>query len=565
MKQHEFNTVVFDLGGVIINLNVPRCVNNFKRLMGEENVRNVLGIDDEGEGVAAVSAATRQLMHDYEHGNISTDDFLSSIQSYCHPGTTIQQVREAWMSMLSDLPQERLDYIAVLRQAGYKTVLLSNSNQMHWDPIYEQYHLDRYFDRIFASHHLHMAKPTQEMFEYVAREAQIDSAHTIYVDDLDKNRAAAEKYLGWQTCATIEELKMKEILNHFAIPNAVADPQPLKIGFINDSFIVRAKNPGEKSYFLQRINHHIFQNVEGLQQNIQKVTNHIRRKLQEAGETDIERKVLELVPTTDGKLYYRTPQGDYWRVYVLIENATSQEKVTPESAELTGEAFGRFQRQLSDLPFDELCESIPNFHNIEFRLHQLDEALAADVAGRKATCADIIAAIDRRREEMCLAERLFREGKLPKHINHCDTKVNNILFDEAGRPICIVDLDTVMPGFVLSDFGDFMRTAANTGQEDDKILDNIRVDLQIFEAYARGYLKQATFLTDIEKELLPYGCRLLSYMQTVRFFTDWLNGDTYYKILYPEHNLVRTCAQLRLLEEQEKVADEMANIIRKLS
>ncbi|MBO4454499.1 MAG: HAD-IA family hydrolase [Paludibacteraceae bacterium] len=565
MKQHEFNTVVFDLGGVIINLNVPRCVDNFKRLMGEENVRNVLGIDDEGEGVAAVSAATRQLMHDYEHGNISTDDFLSSIQSYCHLGTTIQQVREAWMSMLSDLPQERLDYIAVLRQAGYKTVLLSNSNQMHWDPIYEQYHLDRYFDRIFASHHLHMAKPTQEMFEYVAREAQIDSAHTIYVDDLDKNRAAAEKYLGWQTCATIEELKMKEILNHFAIPNAVADPQPLKIGFINDSFIVRAKNPGEKSYFLQRINHHIFQNVEGLQQNIQKVTNHIRRKLQEAGETDIERKVLELVPTTDGKLYYRTPQGDYWRVYVLIENATSQEKVTPESAELTGEAFGRFQRQLSDLPFDELCESIPNFHNIEFRLHQLDEALAADVAGRKAACADIIAAIDRRREEMCLAERLFREGKLPKHINHCDTKVNNILFDEAGRPICIVDLDTVMPGFVLSDFGDFMRTAANTGQEDDKILDNIRVDLQIFEAYARGYLKQATFLTDIEKELLPYGCRLLSYMQTVRFFTDWLNGDTYYKILYPEHNLVRTRAQLRLLEEQEKVADEMANIIRKLS
>ena len=179
MKQHEFNTVVFDLGGVIINLNVPRCVDNFKRLMGEENVRNVLGIDDEGEGVAAVSAATRQLMHDYEHGNISTDDFLSSIQSYCHPGTTIQQVREAWMSMLSDLPQERLDYIASLRRAGYKTVLLSNSNQMHWDPIYEQYHLEQYFDRIFASHHLHMAKPTQEMFEYVAREAQIDSAHTI--------------------------------------------------------------------------------------------------------------------------------------------------------------------------------------------------------------------------------------------------------------------------------------------------------------------------------------------------------------------------------------------------
>ena len=358
---------------------------------------------------------------------------------------------------------------------------------------------------------------------------------------------------------------MIEILNQFAIPNEVEAPQPLKIGFINDSFIVRAKKPGEKSYFLQRINHHIFQNVEGLQQNIWKVTNHIRHKLEAAGETDIDRKVLELVPTKDGKLYYQTPAGDFWRVYVLIENATSQEKVTPASAELTGEAFGRFQCQLADLPFDELCESIPNFHNIEFRLQQLDDALAADVAGRKAACADIIEAIDRRRDEMCLAERLFREGKLTKHINHCDTKVNNILFDKAGHPLCIVDLDTVMPGFVLSDFGDFMRTAANTGDEDDKNLDNIHINLEIFEAYARGYLKQATFLSQTEKDLLPYGCRLLSYMQTVRFFTDWLNGDTYYKIQYPEHNLVRTRAQLRLVEEQEKVQEEMQNIIRKLS
>ena len=313
---------------------------------------------------------------------------------------------------------------------------------------------------------------------------------------------------------------MKEILSHFDIKNVVADPQPLKIGFINDSFIVRAKNPGEKSYFLQRINHHIFQNVEGLQRNIQIVTDHIRKKLAAAGETDIDRKVLELVPTKDGKLYHKTAEGDFWRVYVLIENASSQEKVTPESAELTGEAFGRFQCQLADLPFDALCESIPNFHNIEFRLWQLDEALKEDKAGRKAGVMDIVAEIDKRREEMCLAERLFREGKLPKHINHCDTKVNNILFDEQGKPLCIVDLDTVMPGFVLSDFGDFMRTAANTGAEDDPVLDNIHVDLAIFKAYARGYLREATFLTDIEKQLLPYGCRLLSYMQTVRFFTE---------------------------------------------
>lgn len=366
---------------------------------------------------------------------------------------------------------------------------------------------------------------------------------------------------------------MNEVLRHFAIWNEVQDPQPLRIGFINDSFVVQAKRVGETSYCLQRINHHIFKDVEGLMRNIEIVTSHIREKLLISRTENIERKVLHLIPTKEGKLFYRSPEGEYWRLYVLVEPATSQEKVTPMSAELTGQAFGRFQRQLADLPFNALCESIPNFHNMEFRLQELDEAIKAASAlvpseirrQRLEACRDIIEWINRRREMMCLAEVLFREGKLKKHINHCDTKVNNVLFDEKGRPICIVDLDTVMPGFVFSDFGDFMRTAANTGLEDDPNPDNIHVDLEIFEAYARGYLKEATFLTDIEKELLPYGCRLLSYMQTVRFFTDYLNGDTYYKIQSPEHNLVRTRAQLRLVEEQEKVEDKMKAIIKKLS
>lgn len=201
------NTIVFDLGGVLIDLNVPRCVANFKRLMGEENVRNVLGIDDEGEGVVAVSAATLQLMHDYEYGNITTDEFIQALLPYCYAGTTATQIREAWMSMLGELPQAKLDYIAGLRKAGYRTILLSNSNQMHWDPIFEQFGLGNYFDRIFASHHIHMGKPSEEIFKYVEREAQIDSAHTIYVDDLDKNRTAGERFLGWKTCASVDELK----------------------------------------------------------------------------------------------------------------------------------------------------------------------------------------------------------------------------------------------------------------------------------------------------------------------------------------------------------------------
>lgn len=200
-------TVVFDLGGVIIELNVPRCVANFKRLMGEENVRNILGIDDEGEGVVAVSAATKQVMHDYEYGHISTDEFLHTLQQYCYAGTTIEQIREAWLSMLDVLPQERLDYIASLRKAGYKTVLLSNSNELHWKPIWDQYHLGDYFDAVFASQDLHMAKPNREIFEHVVREAALTPEDTIYVDDLEKNRKAGEQFAGWRTCSSIEELK----------------------------------------------------------------------------------------------------------------------------------------------------------------------------------------------------------------------------------------------------------------------------------------------------------------------------------------------------------------------
>ena len=201
-----YNTVVFDLGGVIINLNVPRCVENFKRLMPEENIRNVLGIDDEGEGVVAVSAATKQLMHDFEYGNISPEEFLTTLQKYCFEGTTQEQIHAAWLSMLDTLPQERLDYIASLRKKGYRTILLSNSNELHWEPIWKQYRLGEYFDAVFASHHLHIAKPNKEIFEHVVREAQVDCAHTIYVDDLEKNRRAGELYAGWQTCSSIEEL-----------------------------------------------------------------------------------------------------------------------------------------------------------------------------------------------------------------------------------------------------------------------------------------------------------------------------------------------------------------------
>jgi len=354
---------------------------------------------------------------------------------------------------------------------------------------------------------------------------------------------------------------MINLIQHFAIRNEVGEIRSLKIGHINDSFIVESKNPGGESYFLQKINHHIFKNVEGLQKNIQLVTNHLREKLKEAGETNIGQKVLQLVPANDGKLFYQDAEGSFWRVYVNIQGTHSYDVITPELSYKAGEAFGNFQFMLSDIAHDELIETIPNFHNIEFRLEQFRDAVKANAAGRLTKTQWLVDEIESRAEEMCMPERLFREGKLPKRINHCDTKVNNMLFDTNDEPVCIVDLDTVMPGFVLSDFGDFMRSAANTGAEDDENLDNIGVNLAIFEAYTRGYLKKATFLTPAELGNLAFGAKLLSYMQTVRFFGDYLNGDTYYKIEHEHHNWQRSLAQFKLLQSQEEHFEAMQKIV----
>ncbi len=355
---------------------------------------------------------------------------------------------------------------------------------------------------------------------------------------------------------------MKDIINNFQLKSEPGEIRPLKVGIINDSYIVDSKNPGEETYFLQRINHNIFKDVVGLQKNISIVTDHLRKKLAERGVTNLECRVLQLVPAKDGKLFYKDDEGNYWRVYVNIENTRSYDAINPELAYKAGLAFGDFQSMLADVPMDDMIETIPNFHNMEFRLEEFREAVKNNAAGRLEKVQWMVDEIEKRADEMCLPERLHREGKLPKRINHCDTKVNNMLFDDNDEPICIVDLDTVMPGFVLSDYGDFMRTAANTGAEDDENLDNVGVNFDIFEAYTKGYLEKAKgFLTPTELGNLAFGAKLLSYMQTVRFFTDYLNGDTYYKIDSPEHNWVRTLAQFELLQEQEKNFDKMQNIV----
>ena len=346
------------------------------------------------------------------------------------------------------------------------------------------------------------------------------------------------------------------ILKQFAIDEDMVSAVPFGNGHINDTLKV-TNSKGEIKYILQRINHHIFTNVDMLQNNIFTVTSHIREKLVARGEQDVDRKVLTFIPAKDGKLYHF--DGDsYWRICLFIPRSKSFEEVTPQLSYEAGKAFGDFQTMLSDLPADALGETIPNFHNMEFRLKQFRDAVEANAAGRLEEVKDLVAEIEKRAKDMCIQEELYREGKLKKRTNHCDTKVNNIMFDEEGKVLCVIDLDTVMPGFVLSDIGDFIRTGANTGAEDDENLDNVEVNLEIFEAYTRGYMETAkAFLTPQEIKLLPYGGRLLTYMQTVRFLTDYINGDTYYKIHSPKHNLIRTKAQFKLLLSLEAHAPEM--------
>lgn len=355
--------------------------------------------------------------------------------------------------------------------------------------------------------------------------------------------------------------KLFDIVSHFSIDGTVSGVSPLGSGLINDSYRVTTQESDKPDYVLQRINHAIFQDVDMLQDNIQAVTSHIRKKLEEKGETDIDRKVLSFIPDKETGKYYWFDGENYWRVMVFIPDAITYEIVNPEYSYYAGVAFGNFQYMLADIP-EKLGETIPDFHNMEFRLKQLREAVANNAAGRLDEVKYYVEEIEKRADEMCKAERLYREGKLPKRVCHCDTKVNNMLFDGDGKVLCVIDLDTVMPSFVFSDFGDFLRSAANTGDEDDKDLDRVTFNMEIFKAFAKGYLESAkSFLTPLEIENLPYAAALFPYMQTVRFLADYINGDTYYKIKYSEHNLVRTKAQFKLLQSAEEQRPEMEKFI----
>jgi len=357
---------------------------------------------------------------------------------------------------------------------------------------------------------------------------------------------------------------IKAIAEQFDVEGEILDIRRFGSGHINDTYKLTVDSPKGLSYLLQKINHRIFTDIEGLMNNIFLVTNHLKDVLRGYVE-DVDKHTLTIVPTKDGRLYYVTPEGEYWRIFVLLDGTKSYDIVeTTKQAYSGGQAFGRFQKQLASLDATRLVEILPNFHNIDFRLDNLRKAISKDAAGRVHEVQEILRYIFDREDKMRRVIELARSGRLPLRITHNDTKFNNVLLDQHDNVQCVIDLDTVMPGYVAYDFGDAIRTIINSAAEDEPDTSKITLNIPLFQAYTEGYLSEAKdFLTNDEVDSLIYGVLLLPYMQAVRFLTDYLDGDTYYKIHYTDHNLVRTKAQLKLVEELERHEEELEGILNK--
>lgn len=357
--------------------------------------------------------------------------------------------------------------------------------------------------------------------------------------------------------------KLNEIASQFALDGSIESIKPLGEGFINDTFIVRTAGDAP-DYILQRKNKNVFPDVPGMMQNIAKVTGHIRRRVEaEAG--DVLREVLTVVPAKNGELYYEDENGEYWAVSLFIDGTIAYDRAdTPALAFKGGEGIGKFQAQLADFR-EPLSETIKGFHDIRHRFSQWDASVKADAAGRVKDLAEEIRAVESRRERMLGFKKLVEEGVIPPRVTHNDTKISNILFDKEGNVLCVIDLDTVMLSTSLYDFGDAIRSYANSGDEDDRDLGRVSLSMPMFEAYTDGFLSQrAGQLTQSEIDNLAFSALYITYEQVLRFLMDYIDGDKYYKIKYPEHNLVRTCAQLRLLESMEEQYPAMCETVKRL-
>jgi len=332
-------------------------------------------------------------------------------------------------------------------------------------------------------------------------------------------------------------------------------------GHINDTFMIRSKTKNGPDFLLQKINHFVFKDIDSLMNNMVYVTNHLKQKIAKTGNP--EKEVLTLIKCNSGKYYYQDEQGNYWRMTNFLHNTKSYDLVTNvKQAQQGGVAFGRFQYLLCDLHPDLLVNTIPDFLNIEKRLNDFSIAIKTNIEQRLANVMEEVEFLLSRSGSMSEILQLGRKGILPLRITHNDTKFNNILLDQADEIQCVIDLDTVMPGYVAYDFGDAIRSIINTAPEDEKDLDAIQLNIPLFEAFAKGYLSQTiSFLTDAELSSLMMGVLLLPYMQAVRFLTDYLQGDVYYKTRFAEHNLQRTRAQIQLLKMLELNKEKLSGII----
>ena len=360
--------------------------------------------------------------------------------------------------------------------------------------------------------------------------------------------------------------KQAALVELFDLKGTLVEIKEFGNGHINTTFLVKLDVDGEiKSYVLQLINTDIFKNPDELMHNIMGVTSFLRKKIEENG-GDPTRETLNVIKTRDGKGYCKDDEGKCYRMYDFIKNTVSYDSVTcPEDFYASAEAFGNFQYMLADYPAETLYETIPNFHNTGKRYKDFCAALEADVCGRAASVAEEIAFVKDRAEQMTWLTDRLAKNELPLRVTHNDTKLNNIMMDkDTGKAVCVVDLDTVMPGLSLYDFGDAIRFGASTGAEDETDLSKIWMDLGLYEQYVIGYLKGCKgSLTELEVEMFPEGAKMMTLECGMRFLADYLSGDTYFKIHREHHNLDRARTQFKLVKDMEDKWDEMKAIVRK--
>jgi len=339
--------------------------------------------------------------------------------------------------------------------------------------------------------------------------------------------------------------------------------EPYGNGHINDTFLVVCG----KRYILQRMNHQIFTEPERMMDNIIGVTKHIRKKSITSG-GDVERCTLTVNPTLKGEMFYVDSIGSYWRLYDFVEGTVTRETIEdPEDFYTCAKAFGRFQQELADYDAEKLYPTILNFHNTPDRYNKLMASVERDAAGRVSSVLAEIEFAKARKDFTEILEKAREQGSLPLRVTHNDTKLNNILFDAVtGEPVCVIDLDTVMPGYSVTDFGDSIRFGANTAVEDETDLSKVSLDMELFELYAKGFIEGCGGrLTDTELELLPEGAMMMTLECGMRFLTDHLDGDVYFRVHREGHNLDRCRDQFALVEDMERKLPQMKAVIRKLT